>query len=158
MEKTVMTLVGKRALEKELKKLLQVDRPQVIKDIEEARAHGDLSENAEYHAAKEQQGFITGRISEIKSKLGTAEVINPNQITTTERAAFSATVSLENQETGETKIYQIVGTDEADINNGKIGYQSPFARKMIGRFVGDEIEHVTPKGEQVWIITDVVFK
>ena len=140
-----MTPSGKARLEADLKRLLQVERPAVIKAIEEARAHGDLSENAEYHAAKERQSFIQGRMADIRSKLATAEVIDPKTIKS-DKVAFGATVTVEDEESGKKSTYQIVGVDESDIKKSKISYMSPLARSLLGKTEGTSIEHTTGKG------------
>jgi len=129
-----MTLAGKQKLEIELKKLRSVDRPAVIKAIEEARAHGDLSENADYSAAKERQSFIQGRIGIIGGLLATAQVIDPKSITSTDKIVFGATVVLDDLNAEKRVTYQIVGQDEANVKDGKIGINSPIARGLIGNF------------------------
>lgn len=149
-----MTIDGKRKLEAELKHLMSVERPSVIKAIEEARGHGDLSENADYSAAKERQGFIEGRIAEINTKLASAEVIDTSKIKA-ENIVFGATVLLENQDEGAQVTYQIVGVDEADIKAGKIGVTSPIARALIGKKEGDEVTVHAPKGELQYEIIQV---
>ena len=143
---TVITVKGKILLETELKRLIEIERPKVIRAIEEARAHGDLSENAEYSAAKEKQSFVEGRIAEISSKMATFEVIDPSLLKL-DKIVFGATVNLLNVETDEKIKYQIVGQDEADISKGMISIMSPIARAMIGRFEGDVIIVKSPKGE-----------
>jgi transcription elongation factor GreA len=145
-EKVPMTVIGKRMLEEELKHLMTVERPAVIKAIEVARGHGDLSENADYSAAKERQGFIEGRIQEINSKLARAQVIDPSGIKT-DKIVFGAIVEMEEQESAKKITYQIVGVDEADIKNGKIGITSPIARALIGKGEGDEVIVHAPKGQ-----------
>lgn len=152
-----MTPSGKQQLEKELKKLLQVERPAAIAAIEEARSHGDLSENAEYHAAKERQAFLEFRISEIQTKIATAEVVDPKNLKL-DRIAFGATVVLEDETMGVEKTFQIVGMDEADIKQGKLSYQSPLARLLVGKVEGDSVEQQTPKGDKVWVVKKVVYK
>jgi transcription elongation factor GreA len=144
-EKIPMTVEGKRRLDEELKHLMTVERPTIVKAIEVARGHGDLSENADYSAAKERQGFIEGRIQEINGKLARAQVIDPSTIQS-DKIVFGATVTLEEQETGQKVVYQIVGVDEADVKNGKIGVTSPIARAMIGKTEGDEVVVNAPKG------------
>ncbi len=147
-DRVPMTLIGKRKLEEELKKLISVERPLVIKAIEEARAQGDLSENAEYDAAKERQAFIEGRIQEINSKLARAQVVDPAKIKS-DKIVFGATVTLEDttqaKKPKEIK-YQIVGVDEADAQQGRISVNSPIARALIGRTEGDVITVNTPGG------------
>ena len=145
-EKFPMTVKGKRALDDELKHLTTIERPAISKAIEIARGHGDLKENADYSAAKERQGFIEGRIMDINGKLARAQVIDPTSIKS-EKVVFGATVQLEEQESGKSVIYQIVGVDEADVPNGKIGITSPIARALITKEVGDEVVVHAPKGE-----------
>lgn len=152
-----MTLKGKKALEVELKQLRSVERPAVILAIEEARGHGDLSENADYDAAKERQGFIEGRIGEIESKLALAEVIDPTKIDS-DKIVFGATVVLEDQEEGNQVTYQIVGVDEADIKSGKIGITSPVARALIGKEAGDEVTVRAPKGEVLYDVISIRYE
>jgi transcription elongation factor GreA len=139
-----MTLRGAELLRTELKRLKSEDRPRVIKAIAEARAHGDLSENAEYHAAREQQGFIEGRIMEIESRLGAAEIIDVSQLAPGDRVVFGATVQLDDQDDGSSVSYQIVGEDEADIRSGRISVSSPIARALIAKRVGDVVEVAAP--------------
>jgi transcription elongation factor GreA len=139
-----MTLRGAELLRAELKRLKGEDRPRVIKAIAEARAHGDLSENAEYHAAREQQGFIEGRIKEIEARLAAAEVIDVAQLARSERVVFGVTVDLEDQDSGSTVSYQIVGEDEADIRAGRISVGSPIARALIAKSVGEVVEVAAP--------------
>ncbi len=145
-EKVPMTVEGKRLLDEELKQLMTVERPTVIKAIEIARGHGDLKENADYSAAKERQSFIEGRIGEINSKLARAQVIDITTIRS-EKIVFGATVMLEEQETSKKITYQLVGQDEADVKIGKIGINSPIARAMIGKSQGDEVVVHAPKGQ-----------
>ncbi len=140
-----MTVLGYGALKDELKKLKSIDRPEISKAIEIARAHGDLSENADYSAAKEKQSFIEGRIQDIESKLALSEVIDPSKLSGT-RVVFGAIVTLQDQETEDEVTYQIVGLDEADLKKGKISVTSPMARAMIGKSVGDEVSVKSPKG------------
>src|SRR3984957_13207975 len=135
-----MTLRGSELLRAELKRLKSEDRPRVIKAIAEARSHGDLSENAEYHAAREQQGFIEGRIMEIESRLGVAEIIDVASLPPTGRVVFGSTVGLEDQDGGAAVTYQIVGEDEADIKSGRISVTSPIARALIGKVQGDVVD------------------
>jgi transcription elongation factor GreA len=144
MKRSPMTLRGAELLRSELKRLKSEDRPRVIKAIAEARAHGDLSENAEYHAAREQQGFIEGRINEIEARLATAEVIDVAQLPQSDRVVFGATVDLEDQDNGSAVSYQIVGEDEADIRAGRISIASPIARALIAKNVGDVVEVAAP--------------
>ena len=144
MKRSPMTLRGAELLRAELKRLKSEDRPRVIKAIAEARGHGDLSENAEYHAAREQQGFIEGRIKEIESRLGAAEVIDVAQLELSDRVVFGATVDLKDQDSGSAVSYQIVGEDEADIRSGRISIASPIARALIGKRIGDVAEVAAP--------------
>lgn len=150
-----MTVEGHDWLEAELKQLKHEDRPAVIKAIEEARAHGDLSENAEYHAAKEQQGFIESRISDIEGKVSRAEVIDPKDLSG-DTVVFATTVTIADEDDKEFT-YQIVGIDEVDVAAGKISYISPIGRALIGRKLGDEVEVKTPQGETYYEITKVDF-
>ena len=144
IKRTPMTLRGAEALRAELKRLKSEARPNVIKAIAEARAHGDLSENAEYHAAREQQGFIEGRIKEIEAKLSTAEVIEPANLPNTGKVVFGVLVELADQDDGGKVTYQIVGEDEADIRAGRISIGSPIARALIAKIVGDVVEVAAP--------------
>jgi len=144
MKRSPMTLRGAEMLRAELKRLKSEERPRVIRAIAEARSHGDLSENAEYHAAREQQGFIEGRIKEIDARLSMAEVIDVAQLPAGDRVVFGASVDLEDQDSGSTVSYQIVGEDEADIRNGRISFASPIARALIGKRIGDVAEVAAP--------------
>jgi transcription elongation factor GreA len=155
MKRTPMTLRGAEALRNELKKLKSEDRPSVIKAIAEARSHGDLSENAEYHAAREQQGFIEGRIAEIESKLSAAEVIDTAAMTNTGKVVFGATVDLEDQDDGKKITYQIVGEDEADIKSGRISVTSPIARALVAKSEGDVVDVAAPGGTHSYEIVKV---
>jgi transcription elongation factor GreA len=146
MQRYPMTVQGAEALKAELNKLKGTDRPAVTAAIAEARAHGDLKENAEYHAAREQQGFIEGRIQDIEGKLSNAQIIDITQMTNTGKVIFGATVDIENVETEEMKTYQIVGDDEADFKIGKISVNSPIARGLIGKVEGDSVMIETPGG------------
>jgi transcription elongation factor GreA len=139
-----MTLRGAELLRAELKRLKSEERPRVIKAIAEARSHGDLSENAEYHAAREQQGFIEGRIGEIEGRLGAAEIIDVSIVAAGGRVIFGATVELEDQDSGVSVTYQIVGEDEAEIRSGRISIGSPIARALIGKSAGDVVEVTAP--------------
>ncbi len=147
MNKVPMTVAGEARLREELERLKGVERPKVINAIAEAREHGDLKENAEYHAAREQQGFIEGRIQEIESKLSTAQVIDVTKLPRTGKVIFGVTVELLNLDTDETMRYRIVGEDEADIKAGKISVTSPIARALIGKEEGDVVMVRTPGGE-----------
>lgn len=152
-----MTVEGKRLLDEELKQLMTVERPTIIKAIEVARGHGDLSENADYSAAKERQSFIEGRIQEINGKLARAQVIDPSLLSG-DKIVFGATVVLEDEETGKDITYKIVGVDEANIKNGKIGITSPLARALISKKVGDEVVVNAPKGEIRYEVKQISFK
>jgi transcription elongation factor GreA len=155
--KIPITNAGAEKLRAELHELKTVQRPTIVTAIAEARAHGDLSENAEYHAAKERQGFIEGRISELESKLGNIQVIDPATLDADGRCVFGATVELEDAKTGEKVTYQIVGDDEADIKQGKISISSPIARALIGKFAGDVAEVKAPAGVREYEILDVQY-
>src|SRR5687768_11911124 len=157
MTKIPMTADGYARLEEELRHLKGVARPEVIRAIAEARSHGDISENAEYHAAKERQSFIEGRIVELESKLGNAQIIDPAQVDADGRCVFGATVELEDRSSGEAVTYQIVGDDEADIKQGKISISSPIARALIGKSSGDVAEVKAPGGTREYEILDVKY-
>ena len=158
MSKTPLTLRGAEQLRVELHRLKTVDRPNVIAAIAEARSYGDLSENAEYDAAKERQGFIEGRIAEIESKLARAQIIDPALLDAEGRCVFGATVDVEDQDSGEQATYQIVGEDEADIKVGKISINSPIARALIGKFVGDSAQVQAPGGLREYELLDVRYE
>ncbi|MEG3115727.1 transcription elongation factor GreA [Salinicola sp. 4072] len=155
MNKVPMTVHGEQALRQELEQLKGVERPRVISDIAEAREHGDLKENAEYHAAREQQGFIEGRIQEIEGKLSSAQVIDVTKMPKTGKVIFGVTVELLNLETDEEVRYRIVGEDEADIKAGKISITSPIARALIGKQEGDVVNVRTPGGDVEYEISSV---
>ena len=146
MPKVPMTVEGAQRLKAELHRLRTIERPAVIAAIAEARSHGDLSENADYDAAKERQGFIEGRIGEVESKLANAQVIDPASIDADGRVVFGATVDLEDAESGDKVTYRIVGDDEADIKHGKISVSSPIARALIGKSEGDTADVQAPGG------------
>ena len=150
-----LTVRGAQRLKDELQRLKSVERPAVITAIAEARAQGDLSENAEYDAAKEKQGFIEGRIAEIEGKLASAQVIDPSTLDAGGRIVFGATVELEDLEAGDTVTYQIVGDDEADLKKGLISISSPIARSMIGKEAGDVAEVQAPGGVKRYEIVEV---
>jgi len=156
MEKVPMLAEGYEKLTADLK-ALRAERPKVVDAIEEARAHGDLSENAEYHAAKERQGFIEGRISELEAKLGNCQIIDPARLDADGRCVFGATVELEDTASGEKVTYQIVGDDEGDIKQGKISISSPTARALIGKYSGDTAEVKAPGGIKEYEILDVKY-
>ncbi len=157
MQKIPLTLRGAELLKEELQHLKSVARPAVIEAIAEARSHGDLSENAEYEAAKERQGFIEGRIAEVENKLSMAHVINPAEIHADGKVVFGATVTLEDLENGDEVRYQIVGEDEADIKEGKISVGSPIARALIGKEEGDVAEVQAPGGVREYDIVAVEY-
>ena len=156
MQKVPMTVEGEKKLREELQRLKHVERPKIINAIAEARAHGDLKENAEYHAAREQQGFTEGRILEIETKLASAHVIDIANMENTGRIIFGVTVKLTNDQ-GDAICYQIVGEDEADINNHKISVTSPVARALIGKYEGDSVEVRTPQGIVTYEIIEVIY-
>jgi transcription elongation factor GreA len=153
--KIPLTVKGAELLKAELQHLRSVERPSVIQAIAEARAQGDLSENAEYDAAKERQSFIEGRIAEVEAKLSNAQIIDPSQLDADGRCVFGATVDLEDQDSGDSVTYQIVGDDEADIKAGKISVSSPIARALIGKHAGDIAEVVAPGGMRAYEVLDV---
>jgi transcription elongation factor GreA len=155
MNKVPMTVRGAELLREELQKLKSVDRPQVIQAIAEARAHGDLKENAEYHAAKEQQGFIEGRIKEIEGKLSHIQVIDVTTVNAHGKVVFGATVELYDVSTEASITYRIVGEDEADISAGLISYTSPIARALIGKHEGDEVSFSAPSGDKYYEVVEV---
>lgn len=157
MQKHPMTIQGAEKLRQELDHLKKTERPNVIKAIAEARAHGDLKENAEYHAAKEQQGFIEGRIKDVEGKLANAQIIDVTQINNDGKVIFGATVTLTPIESQIVVKYQIVGEDESDLKHQKISFTSPIARALIGKFEGDEIEVQTPQGTIAYEITKVEY-
>jgi transcription elongation factor GreA len=158
MKRTPMTLRGAEALRAELKRLKSEARPNVIKAIAEARGHGDLSENAEYHAAREQQGFIEGRISELESKLSTAEIIDTSRMSNNGKIVFGASVELESQDDGGAVKYQIVGEDEADIRAGRISITSPIARALVGKSEGDVVDVDAPGGVKSFEVVSVHYE
>lgn len=155
MQKTPMTVGGEQTLREELNQLKSVERPAVINAISEAREHGDLKENAEYHAAREKQSFLEGRIANIEAKLSHCQVIDVSQIENTGKVIFGTTVTIVNMDNDEELTYQIVGEDEADIKNNKISVTSPIARALIGKQVDDEVAVNTPAGESHFEIVDV---
>jgi transcription elongation factor GreA len=157
MKRSPMTLRGAELLRAELKRLKSTDRPRVIKAIAEARSHGDLSENAEYHAAREQQGFIEGRIMEIESRLAAAEIIDIASLPATGKVVFGATVEIEDQDEGASVTYQLVGEDEADIRGGRISITSPIARALIGKVQGDVVEVAAPGKTRSYEIVSVKY-
>jgi len=155
MNKTPLTVAGAEKLRAELHRLKTVERPSVIAAIAEARSHGDLSENAEYEAAKDRQGFIEGRIMEVEAKLATAQIIDPQLLDADGRCVFGATVELEDLDSGQVVTYQIVGDDEADIKENKISISSPIARALIGKYAGDVAEVQAPGGVREYEVIDV---
>ncbi|MFN7146654.1 MAG: transcription elongation factor GreA [Myxococcota bacterium] len=157
-ERAPMTPVGYQKLLAEFKHVREVLRPQVVRDIEEARAHGDISENSEYEDAKERQGQIEARIREIESRLSLAEVIDITKVPPSNRVIFGTTVELEDQDTGDTITYKLVGPEEADVKAGLISYSSPIGRALIGRQLGDEVRFETPKGTRTVVINAVHYR
>jgi transcription elongation factor GreA len=157
MKRMPLTLKGAERLRAELKRLKSEDRPRVIQAIAEARSHGDLSENAEYHAAREQQSFIEGRIKGIESHLSNSEIIDVSRFASSERVVFGATINLEDQDDGGKVIYQIVGDAEADISSGLIAVSSPIARALVGKSAGDIVDVVAPNGTRSYEIVSVKY-
>ena len=157
MAKIPLTISGAEKLRAELQELKAVKRPAIVNAIAEARSHGDLSENAEYHAAKERQSFIEGRIADLEAKLGNAQIINPALLEADGRCVFGATVELEDVANREVVTYQIVGDDEADIKEGKISISSPLARALIGKYSGDIAEVQAPGGVREFEVLDVKY-
>lgn len=155
MKRLPLTLKGAEKLRAELKRLKSEDRPRVIQAIAEARAHGDLSENAEYHAAREQQSFIEGRIKDIESHLSNSEIIDVASMPATDKVVFGATIDLEEEESGSKVLYQIVGDAEADIKQGLISVSSPIARALVGKSKGDVVDVVAPNGTKSYEIIGV---
>ena len=158
MSKVPLTVTGAERLRVELHRLKTVERPAVIAAIAEARAHGDLSENAEYDAAKERQGFVEGRIQEVEGKLSNAQIIDPRLLDADGRCVFGATVEIEDQDSGDAVTYQIVGEDEADIKHGKVSFGSPMARALIGKYAGDIAQVQAPGGIREFEIIDVRYE
>ena len=158
MNRVPLTVRGVQLLRDELKRLKSQDRPRVVEAIAEARAHGDLKENAEYHAAKEQQGFIEARIREIEGKLSRAEIIDVTRLNHTGRVVFGVTVAVIDGDSGDEHAYQIVGEDEANIKEGRISISSPLARALIGHGAGDEVTVETPAGERDLEIVEVRYE
>ena len=157
MERVPMTVDGHAALEAELQRLKSEERPRIIQAIAEARAHGDLSENAEYHAAKEAQGMNEARVAELEDKLGRADIIDPSTLSG-DTVKFGATISLEDEDTEEKVKYQIVGESEADVREGKVSITSPIARALIGKSIGDEVDVRAPGGIREYEIVDVRYE
>ena len=158
MDREIMTVKGAELLREELKKLKSVDRPEIITAIATAREFGDLKENAEYHAAKEKQSFIEGRISEIESKLSNSEVIDINKLSISNKVVFGSTVTLINLDNDQIITYKIVGEDESDIENGLLSYKSPLSKAMIGKSTDDLVELKTPEINQDFQVTDITYK
>jgi transcription elongation factor GreA len=158
MNKVPMTVRGADLLREELRKLKSEDRPRVIKAIAEARAHGDLKENAEYHAAKDQQGFIEGRIKEIEAKLSNIQIIDVTTVDAKGKIVFGSTVELLDEQTGKEIVYKIVGEDEADLKVGMISFTSPIARALIGRNEGDEVSFSAPGGDKRYEVIGVRYE
>ena len=158
MSKVPLTVTGAERLRGELHRLKTVERPAVIAAISEARAHGDLSENAEYDAAKERQGFVEGRIQEVEGKLSNSQIIDPKLLDADGRCVFGATVEIEDQDSGDAVTYQIVGEDEADIKAGKLSIASPMARALIGKYAGDIAQVQAPGGIREFEIIDVRYE
>ena len=158
MDREIMTVKGSELLREELKKLKSVDRPEIITAIATAREFGDLKENAEYHAAKEKQSFIEGRISEIESKLSNSEVIDINKLSISNKVVFGSTVTLVNLDNDQIITYKIVGEDESDIENGLLSYKSPLSRAMIGKSTDDLVELKTPEINQDFQVTDITYE
>jgi transcription elongation factor GreA len=157
MERVPMTVEGYKALETELQRLKSQERPRIIQAIAEARAHGDLSENAEYHAAKEAQGMNEAKVAELEDKLGRADVIDPTKLSG-DSVKFGATVELVDEDTEEEVTYKLVGDLEADVKSGKVSISSPIARALIGKAVGDSVEVTTPKGSRSYEILKISWK
>ncbi len=157
MAKIPMTAAGFERLQEELKRLKSVDRPAIIRAIAEARDHGDLSENAEYHSARERQSFIEGRVLELEDKIARAEVIDVSKLSG-KAVKFGATVTLEDEETEEKVVYQIVGEDEADIAQRRLSVTSPLARALIGKTIGESVEVSTPRGARSYEVVKVAFR
>ncbi len=157
MKRLPLTLKGAERLRAELKRLKTEDRPRVIQAIAEARSHGDLSENAEYHAAREQQSFIEGRIKDLEAHLSNSEIIDITRVSVGNKVVFGATVNLEDQDDGNKVVYQIVGDAEADIRNGWISVSSPIARALVGKQAGDIVDVVAPSGTRSYEIVSVKY-
>jgi transcription elongation factor GreA len=158
MSRTPMTQRGAEALRNELKRLKSEARPSIIRQITEARGHGDLAENAEYHAAREQQGFIEGRIAELEKKLASAQVIDPTKLPDTGKVVFGAIVELEDQTSASRVVYQIVGEDEADIRSGRISITSPIARALVAKSCGEVVDVAAPGGTRSYEIVAIRFE
>lgn len=157
MKRSPLTLKGAERLRAELKRLKSEDRPRVIQAIAEARSHGDLSENAEYHAAREQQSFIEGRIKDIEAHLSNSEIIDISRLAAVDKVVFGATIDLEDQDDGTKLVYQIVGDAEADIKQGLISVSSPIARALVGKSVGEVVDVIAPSGTRSYEIVAVKY-
>jgi transcription elongation factor GreA len=157
MQKIPMTISGHARLEEELRNLKSVDRPAIIQAIAEARSHGDLSENAEYHAARERQSFIEGRILDLEDKASRADVLDTTKISG-DTIKFGATVKVEDEDSGERKTYQIVGEYEADFEKGRLALTAPLSRALIGKKAGDSVEVITPKGSKIYAVLQIEYK
>lgn len=157
MSSVPMTLIGKKKLEEELKQLKFTERPKVIQEIAEARSHGDLSENAEYDAAREKQGFIEGRIKDLEDKIARSQVVDPSQIKT-DRIVFGASIQVKDLETDEVKHYQIVGVDESNVKEGKLSIESPIARQLLNKKEGDTVTIRVPKGELEYEVISIRYE
>lgn len=157
MSSVPMTLTGKKKLEEELKQLKFTERPKVIQEIAEARSHGDLSENAEYDAAREKQGFIEGRIKDLEDKIARAQIVDPSQIKT-DRIVFGASIQVKDLETDEVKHYQIVGVDESNVKEGKLSIESPIARQLLNKKEGDTVTIRVPKGELEYEVISIRYE
>ena len=157
MDRTIMTVRGARLLREELKNLKSVERPEIIKAIATAREFGDLKENAEYHAAKEKQSFIEGRIAEIESKLSNSEIIDVTKLSVSDKVIFGSTVTLLNLDTDKVITYKIVGEDESDIENSLLSYKSPLSLAMIGKSIDDMVEFKSPEKTQSFQVTDITY-
>ncbi len=158
MNRNPVTPEGYEALVTKLKREKEVIRPQIVRDIEEARAHGDISENSEYDDAKERQAMCAGRIADLESRVASAEVIDVSRLPRNGRVVFGVTVKIENAETEEERTWKIVGEIEADIEQGKISYKSPLGRALLGCSEGDEAEVPAPSGKQIWEIIEVTYQ
>ena len=153
-----MTPVGYQKLQADFRYIREVLRPQVVRDIEEARAHGDISENSEFEDAKERQAHLDGRVRDVEARLSRADVIDITKVTPSDRVIFGTTVDLEDQDTGENITYRLVGTEEADVKAGLISYSSPIGRALVGRSKGDEVRFETPKGTRTVVINAVHYR
>jgi transcription elongation factor GreA len=157
-QRVPMTPEGYKKVLTEFKHVREVLRPQVVRDIEEARAHGDISENSEYEDAKERQALIEGRVRDLEARIALAEVIDITKVPVSDRVIFGTTIDLEDVDTGEAFTYRIVGTEEADVRTGLISFSAPIGRALIGRAVGDEVKFETPKGTRTVVINAVHYK